>query len=429
MQDIVKVDDINDIKKKISINISADNVDKKFTEFFAGIKNDVQIPGFRKGKAPISRIKQHFGPKARPTIAQMIISEFYEKAVRDNDINPVGNPDIHNYSPDKDDYPGEFAFDNAYSVSMTVEILPTIDPVGYDSLELDFPGTDINVEVENKMMEYRKKFSEHNQISDRAAQTGDSLIVDFSGTLSGDSEPFDGGTAEGFNISELGDGSMIPGFEDSMVGMSIGEEKSISVKFPDDYNADTLAGKDAIFEVKLHSIVEKKLAEVDDDLAMMVGLDSVDDLNSHVMEESERNIEMIERNSLESQITTKLLDLNTFEVPESMVKFEAQRLLKSAQGRGQNLPDNMAEMLEPSAKISVMKAMIIDAIYTKESDLEVTPDELDELLEEHAGRGNTTKDELVSMLYRTKQMDSFVGVLKSRKVVDYIINLSRKDGE
>jgi len=425
MQDTIQVEDVNSVQRKISIQVSADSVDRKFTEFFEGIKKDVQIPGFRKGKAPVGRIKQHFGHKARPSIAQIIISEYYTQAVREHDLNPVGNPTIKDFTPGEDEYPGEFSFDNSYTVELVVEILPKIDPVGYEDLALEFPESNLQEEIDNKLQAYREQFAEHNQILDRGAQEGDSLILDFVGKLDGEVEPFAGGSAEGFSIKSLGEGTLIPGFEEQLVGMQIGDEKIINVTFPETYSASHLASKDARFDVKLHSIVETKLAEVDEDLAMMVGYDSVGELENHVKQEAERGVQLQERNALEVQITNKLLELNDFDVPESMVNFEAQRLINQAQKRGQKLPPNVVEMIKPAAKKNVMRAILIDAIYNKEAGVEVTPAELDDMLEEHASRNNTTKDELVSMLYRSNQMDAFVGVLRSRKVIDYIIDIAK----
>lgn len=427
MQDTIQVEDVNNVQRKISIQVSADSVDKKFTEFFEGIKKDVQIPGFRKGKAPVGRIKQHFGHKAKPSIAQMIISEYYTQAIREYDLNPVGNPTIKDFTPGQDEYPGSFSFDNSYNVELLVEILPKIDPVGYSEITLDFPETNLQEELDKKMLEYREQFAEHNQILDRGAKEGDSLIVDFVGKLKGEDEPFVGGSAEGFSIKSLGEGSLIPGFEEQLVGMQVGDEETIEVVFPENYSASHLADKESTFDVKLHSIVETKIADVDEDLAMMVGYDSVDEFKNHVKTETEKSIQMQERSALEMQIVDKLLEANDFEVPDSMVNFEVQRLVEQAKKRGQSLPPNIVDMIKPAAKKNVMKAILIDAIYNKEDGIEVTPAELDDMLEEHANKNNTTKDELVSMLYRSNQMDAFVGVLRSRKVIDHIIDNAKNN--
>lgn len=429
MQDTVQVENIDSVQRKISIQVSADSVDRKFTEFFEGIKKDVQIPGFRKGKAPVGRIKQYFGHKARPSIAQMIISEYYTQAVREHDLNTVGNPTIKDYDPNSDQYPGNFSFDNSYDVELLVEILPKIDPVGYKELELEFPEYDLEEEIENKMLEYREQFAEHVQVLDRGAQQNDSVIVDFAGKLEDEDTPFAGGSAEGFSIKSLGSGDLIPGFEEQLVGMRTGEEKNISVSFPENYSATHLAGKDAKFDVKMQSIVEVKLAEVDDDLAMMVGCESLDELQTYVKSEVEKELQAKNRQSLESQITEKLLEANNFDVPNSMIDFEVQRLSGQIQKNGQKLAPNVIDIIKPAAERNVMKAMIMDAIYEKEDEVEVTPDELDNMLEEHAERNNTTKDELVSMLYRSNQMDAFMSVLKSKKVIDYIIELAKEHSE
>lgn len=429
MQDTVSVEQLNSIQRKVSIKVSANSVDQKFNSFFESVKGEVQIPGFRKGKAPVHLIKQHFSNRAKPSIAQMLISEFYTKAMKDYDFSPVGNPTIEGFTPGKDEYPGYFNFDNSYSVDLLVETLPDVNPVGYKDIELEFPERDLEGLVDSKLASYREQFAERSQVTDRPAQEGDSVVLDFTGRLKGEDGPFPGGSAEGFSIDKLGGGSLIPGFESQLVGMSVGDEATIDVVFPENYNAKHLAGKEAEFDVKIQSIVSTKLADVDEDLAMMVGYETVEELQENIKAEAEEQISTAERNALEAQVVDKLLESNSFDIPSSMVNFEVQRIIKQAQSRNQNLPENIADMLRPTAEKNVARAILIDAIYDKEDDIEVTPDELDEMLEKHAEKNNTSKDELVSMLYRSNQMDAFMGILRARKVIDYIAECARNNTE
>lgn len=420
MQDTVTVEEVSAIERKISIGVSSDTVDKKMTEFFQGIKGEVQVPGFRKGKAPVSRMKQFFGQKARGSIAQMLISEFYSQAIRDYDFNPVGNPTIKEFQPG-DEYPGKFGYDNSYTVDLVVETLPKVDPEGYKGLELNFPEHNLDEIVERKLLEYREQFAEHNQITDRGAQNGDSLVIDFTGKLKGESEPFSGGSAKDFSLEKLGTGNFIPGFEEQMIGMTLETPKTITVTFPEKYHAAHLAGKEAEFEVVIHSIVETKLAEIDDDLAMMVGYETVDELNEYIRGEAEKEANNLTKRILNNQIVQELIKKNEFEVPKSMVRFEHERLVKQMNNQNRQLPQEAVDALQHTARFNVQKAILIDSIYEKEEDIEVTPAELESMLETHAARNNTTKDELASMLYRTNQMDAFMGVLRTEKVIDFII--------
>ena len=199
------------------------------------------------------------------------------------------------------------------------------------------------------------------------------------------------------------------------------------MKFPEEYNAKHLAGKEARFEVTVHNIVETKLADVDSDLAMMVGYESVDELNEKVKEEAEEEKKARNRQIMDRQIMDKLFEANSFTVPKSMVKDELTNLRTGVQGK--NIPEQVIKELEKNAEYNVRRAIITDAIYEKENDIEVTPEELNELLEEYAKADNKTKDDLVSALYNSGQMDNFVGRLRVMKVIDFIINNVKKESE
>ena len=402
----------------------ADIVDNKFNEYFKSVKDQVQVPGFRKGKVPINRLKQMFGTQARPAISRMLVEEYFTKAIRDKELNPVGNPTIEDLKADAK-YPGKFDFDNSYSINLMVEVLPKIDPSGYKNLQLDFPQHDDDELFNFKMNEYRNQFAERKQITERGAELGDSLVIDFIGYIDG--VPFDGGAAQGFSINKLGKGSFIPGFEDQVVGMKTEESKDIFVTFPEEYTAEHLAGKEAKFAVTVRGIIEITPAEIDGDLAMMVGCESVEELNERVKNESVEERRARDRQMLDGQITDKLLELNKFNAPKSMVEKEMLRLLGNM--KMQNLPPEAKDQLHIMAEKSVKRAILMDAIYEKESDIEVTPDELDKMLNEHAEKNNMTKDQIVSNLYSSGQMDNFMGVLKTSNTMEFIINNSNKESE
>jgi len=422
MEDQVKIEDVSNIKKKISISISAENVDKKFDEFFRSIQKDVQINGFRKGKVPVSALKLHFGDRAKSTVSQMLLSEQYTKVIRDNNINPVGNPTFDNLSNDAQ-YPGVFNKDNSYTVDILVDVLPKLDPVGYDGLELEKPTFDEQAEYETKLMTQREQFAERIQITDRGAQLGDALVIDFKGMLDG--MPFNGGSAEGYAINKLGQSNFIPGFEEQMVGMKAEETKTIKVKFPEDYKAKHLAGKETEFEIKVHSVIESKLANVDNDLALMVGYQTVEEMEAKLRGDVKQEIESRFRAQIEKQIIDKLKTLNKVDVPDSMIRVEQSKILQQAGVKADQVNESLLKSIEGLAKYNAERSILIDAVYDKEPSMEINPDELDKLLEEFATKYQKTKDEFVSMLYNTKQMDSFVHVLRAKKVIDFIIERSK----
>jgi trigger factor len=417
MEDTVNVEDLSQVQKRISIFVSSNSVDKKFNEFFNGIKKETNLNGFRKGKASTKVLKQFYGHKAKNLVAQGIISEFYTKALRDFNINPLGAPNFEN----SNETVGKFNPDNSYFVSLLVEVLPKFKPEGYKGLELKVPTYDKEKLVQNKLLEHRTQFAERKQITERPAQLGDAIVIDFEGFIDG--VQFEGGKANGYSLDKLGNNKFVAGFEDQIVGMLVNEERNIKIVFPVSYNAPNLAGKEATFKIKLHSIVETNLAEVDNDLALMAGYSSVEEMLDKINLDVGDYIDKITKNNLEGQILSKLLELNTFEVPKSMIENEVKRLV----GNNKNLTEQAINSTTGVARSNVKRAILLDNIYEAESEIEITPDELDKLLNNYANQNNINKDDLVSNLYNSNQMDAFMGILRNQKVVDFIINSAKKD--
>jgi trigger factor len=276
--------------------------------------------------------------------------------------------------------------------------------------------------IAHHLHEYRDQFAERTQVLDRGANLGDTLIIDFTGYV--DNVAFDGGAAKGHTLDKLGQSNFIPGFEEQLLGMKVGETKKIFVTFPKEYHAKHLEGKDATFDVTVHSIVASKLAEENDDLAMMVGFSTLDELKAKIAQDVTQEKKAMIRQRMDHQIMTKLLDNNKFDVPKKLVEMEYKHIMSRI--KADKLPDEFIAELRKNAEFNVRRALIANAIYEKEPSIEVTPEELDAKLEEQARQSNKTKDEVISALYNSNQMDNFVGVIRFTKVIDFIIDNAKK---
>jgi trigger factor len=428
MEDTIKVEDLSNIEKRISIHVAPATVNKKFTEFFDSVKKEAQISGFRKGKVPVKILKKYFKSRAEGTISQMLMSEFYQCAIKDYNISPIGNPVIKDDEDEKNiknGSVGKFNDDNSYDVELVIEVLPQVDPIGYDDIEIESPEHNIEDLCNSRMLEYQENFAEREQILDGEAKEGDTLVVDFKGFIDG--KAFEGGEGTGYSIENLCVGETnIHGFEEQLVGLKANESKRIKATFSSEHGPQHLAGKEAEFDVIVHSIVRKTKAKIDEDLAMMVGYESVEELNKHIRDEIDGEVGGMDRQLLEGMIIKKLIEKNDFDVPNILLEQEKGRVLKH--NNIENPPEHILEKVMEAAKSNVKKAIILDAIYEKEN-IDVAPDELSDYLEEQAKIYNKDKDEIVSMLYNTGQMDSFVSVLKARKTVDFIIAKNTKKDE
>ena len=416
--DNMTLKDVSDVEIEVSLSIPAAEVDKRMDEFFTIAQKDAEAPGFRKGKVPIDHLRRLYRERALPAVSQAIVSEYYAKLMKDHNLSPIGNPVIKDLSPNAK-YIGKFGFDNSYSVMFTVEVLPRFDPQGYMGLELTFPKLDPNLIYERKLLEVCEKFAAQKTVTDRGIQLGDKANIDFVGYLDG--VAFDGGGASGYTMNKVGSSNFIPGFEEQMVGIKVGESKKIQVTFPESYHAQHLAGKAVEFDVKLNSLVEVTPALMDDELAVMNGLKDMAELKAKVLKEAEDDNNMMVRQFLDQQIFTKLSDINHFTCPKTLFDSEVERLKKLLQQRNQPMTDEIMKELVKAAEYNVKRALIIESIYNKETAVEITPDELSALLDKQAAIEKKTKDELISALYNANQMDNFVSVLRSSKVIEYIV--------
>ena len=417
MEDTIEVKTLSNIKKQICINITPTTVNQKFDEFFNSVKKDALVPGFRKGRAPVSILKKHFKKQALSTIAQMLISEFYQKTLREHNINPASPPNVDN--PDNNTYLGSFDSDNSYSVEITIEVLPTIDPVGYDDIELDMSNDRVDEIFEKKILELRNQYAEREQIIDGTAQLGDSVVMDYKGYI--DNKPFPAGSYTGFFVDSLGAPTLVSDFEEQLVGIKVGETRRVKVKFPESYKVKELINKEAEFDVTIQNIVRKHLAKIDEDLAMIAGYENVNELKNKIREEAKQTDSQDQRQKTESIITSILIEKNDFEVPASLLNEEKNRIKSQEQ--------NIRGSLDECALRNVKRAILFDAIYDKEDDIEIDPSEMNEFLEEQAKLYNYGKEDFVSKLYNDNQMDTFIGVLRAKKVVDFIISKNQKDEE
>jgi trigger factor len=420
MQEI-SVEALSQTECKISVNVPAEVVDKKFNEFYENIKKKAQVPGFRAGKAPLSVLKQHYGLKARAPVSAVLIQEYYDKAIRESDVNPVAQPNIVGFTKTSE-HPGRFNFDNSYEVEFTVEVIPKIDPVGYMGLDLQMVDVDEAALAAQHLIEYREKFATKSPVTNRGANLGDALVMDFVGYI--DSVAFEGGAAKGYTLERLGKGNFIPGFEEQLLGMRLEETKKVFVTFPMQYQAQQLAGKNATFDVTVHNIISSQLATEDEDLAIMAGFTSLAEMKASLLVNAQKERRLMIRQRMDQQIMTKVLAVNVFDVPKSMVEEELRNI--RARVKAEQVSDEIMAELRRSAEFSVRRSLIANAIYEKEPTTEVTPEELNQMLDEYAAKEHKTKDELISALYNSKQMDSFVGILRFAKVVDFIIDNAKK---
>jgi trigger factor len=351
-----------------------------------------------------------------------LFSLYYNKAITDNALNPVSGPNI-THLDETNKIIGQFDA-SGFLAEAILEVMPALDPVGYIGMELGV-GKNSNPEelVQLKIEEAQERFAERKQVTDRPAKFGDAVVVDFNGTLDG--QTTQGLAEQDYTINKLGAGNTVSGFDDHVAGMSVGESKTFDLTFPQNYNP-SVAGKTAKFNLTLKNIVEVKFAEVNDYLAMMAGFTTVDEMKNAFNEEAQKTARRANDEQQELQIISKLVQENNVIVPESMARQEMNRIVQDLQQRQVQLNEQMVQNIQAAARYNIGRYLLVEAIYNKEVSLEITPDELDGFLTEHAARAGKSKDEFVSLLYNAKQMDSFLNLQKRDKVISFIVRNAKK---
>lgn len=367
------------------------------------LAKQVKIDGFRKGHVPKQMVKARLG---KGTILEeatdMILQQNYSGILLDNDIRPVGQPEV------KIDEISE----DVLKLTVTAPVAPEVQLGQYKGLEVK--KTQVKVtkkEIEAELKNYQNQFAELVIKEDGQVENGDTAVIDFEGFKDG--VAFEGGKGENHPL-EIGSGSFIPGFEEQLIGMGVGEEKEIEVTFPENYQAADLAGQKATFKVKVHEIKSKVLPEIDDELAKDVNVDGIEtlaDLETYTKEQIKNRKQNEAEAKFSDDIFNAVIENTPLEVPDAMIETELQQMLReveqnlSQQGltmdlfqqlTGKTLDDMKAEMREQAEKR--VKFNLILSEIVKAENIEVSDDEVDDEIKEIATYYGREFDEVKNSL-------------------------------
>jgi len=346
------------------------------------------VNGFRKGKVPKHVLELYYGKgifyeEALGILYDANYADVLEK--EKENFTAVGDPSLS-----VDDIS-----DEKVVLVATVPVLPDVEIQTYKGIKINkFEYTVTDADVDKDIQSTRERVAEKVEVTDRAAEMGDTVKIDFVGTQDG--KEFEGGTAEGYDLT-LGSRSFIPGFEEGVVGMKIGEKKDVSVRFPDDYQAESLKGKDAVFAVTLHAITGKKLPELNDEFAKKMGSDTLEAYKAKVRERLEKNAETRSRNETENAILTEIAKGAKAEIPDALISRQEDYSLRNMEYnlmyQGIKLDDYLKYIgstreeykknFEEEARRTVMHQLILEKIIKLEN-ISASQEEIDAKVGEQA---------------------------------------------
>ncbi len=407
----------------LTVEVDAETFNKALDDAFKKVVKQVSIPGFRKGKVPRGLFEQRFGVESLYQDAlDILLPVEYPKAIDEAGIEPVDRPEIDVEKIEK----GESLI---FTAKVTVK--PEVKLGDYKGLNVekdDISVSDEDVQEELKAMQNRQ--AELVVKEEGAIENGDTVVLDFEGFVDG--EAFEGGKAENYSL-EVGSGSFIPGFEEQLVGLEAGAEKDVEVTFPEEYHAEDLAGKPAVFKVKIHEIKAKELPTLDDEFAKDV--DEEVETIAELTEKTKKRLEEAKENEAEGKLREELVakasENAEVDVPQAMVDTELDRMMKEFEQRlqmqGMNLElyfqfsgqdeDALKEQMKEDAAKRVKSNLTLEAIAAAE-DLQVSDEEVEEELSKMAEAYNMPVENIKQAIGSTEAMKED---LKVRKAIDFLV--------
>jgi trigger factor len=393
------------------------------------VGQNLRVPGFRAGKVPAKLVLQRVGREAVVDEAiRADLNDWFVEAVRVAKISPVGQPSV-----DLGDLPGE---GEPLTFSAEIGIVPVVDvsKLGELTVGKADPGAD-DAAIDSELETLRERFARL-ETADRAAKDGDFVVLDFLGKLDG--EPFEGGEGKG-QFLELGSNRFIPGFEEQVVGLKAGEEKVITVSFPDDYGAEQLAGQEATFDITLQEVKEKQLPELDDEFALEVGgVDTLDELKADIRARlSEAEVDRIEQLFRLATLDAAAIAVGV-EVPEALAwehahqeyhrmihRFEHQGISQEIylQSVGKT-HDEVVQDAVPGAVAQLKRQAVVTALVEAQG-VTATDEELEEAIEPLAKQENITVKKALARLQGRGQLEALREDLAQQKAVDALVEQAK----
>ena len=419
------VEKISGNQVKIAFEIAAEKFDEAMQKAYLKARGRINVPGFRKGKAPRKLIEGMYGEGVFYDDAlEILFPDEYEAAVKENDLQVVDRPEMDDIA--------QIGSGKDLKFTVKVFVKPEITLGEYKGLKATkYVHKVTDEEIDARIQQDVDKATTMADVEDRPVQTGDTVNLNYAGTVDG--VAFEGGTAENQTL-EIGSGHFIPGFEEQMVGMQIGEEKDLNVKFPDEYHAENLKGKDAVFHVKVNGIQEKVKPALDDDFAADVSdFNTFDEYKQSIVKELTDRAEKNADTRLENELIQQAVDAADCDIPDAMINDETDMMIREMQMRmmyqglryedylkytGQT-EDAVKEMYRPEAKNRVKMQLVLEALVKAEG-IEPTEEEIEKAVADEAERSGRDVEDFKKSL-NDRQKEYLKENAAIRKVVDLIV--------
>lgn len=424
----VKTEQVEKNLVKVVFEVSAEDFEAAIKKVYAKNAKKYSVPGFRKGKVPRAVIEKYYTEAVFYDDAiNLVLPEAYEAAIKEADLEPVARPEL-----DVD----EIVSGKPVVFTALVTTKPDVTLGDYKGLKIEkIEHTVSDEDVTKELEAAQKRNARLVPVEDRAAENGDIAVIDFEGFTDG--VAFDGGKGEGYEL-ELGSGSFIPGFEEQLVGKNAGDDVEVNVTFPTEYHADNLAGKDAMFKVKIHELKKKELPELDDDFASEVSeFETLDEYKNSIKERLEKDAENKAKTETENAVVEKACENAEVDIPKAMIEAQIDNMVQDfaqrLQYQGMNLEmymkytgstaESFREGFREQAEKQTKTMLVLEAICKAEN-VDVTDEEVNDKIAEMAKMYNMELEKLTELISEGEKK-SIADDIKMNKTVDLLVNKAK----
>ena len=413
----VSIETLTGLERRLTIAIDSDTFEQQITSRLQAAAGQVKLPGFRVGKVPMKEVRRRFGDSVRAEVAGEMMQSSFMTAVQQEDMNPASSPKLDVVKMD----PGvDFEF------TATFDVFPTIELVNFEKVNVKRPSAQIeDADLENMIERLRDQHATQ-EAAERPAEDGDQVKVDFIGELDG--ERVEEACGEGMAFT-LGQGQMIEDFDQGVVGLAAGEEKTFDAVFPEDYRAEELQGKTVQFTVKVMEVNERKLPELDDEFYAKFGIEEGGEaaFREEVRNNMQRELEGVQKNAIKQQVMDSLAELHEFAVPADIVHREIQVLkdqmmsqfqMPPGQAKSLDLPD---ALFQDQAEKRVKVGLIVNEVISSAS-LKADSEKVEAKLEELAAPYGEPEQVIEWYRGNPEQMSNIEMSVLEDQVVDHILS-------
>jgi len=412
----VKVEVTQGLERRMTVTLPDSDIDKQIEKRLRSISKTARMEGFRPGKVPQKIIDQRYKGQVTAEVMGDVVQSTFGEALSKEDIQPASGPTLQSQ---------EIKDDRVFEYAVTFEVYPEIKLKGIDKIKVEKPVVEITDEDIDKMIDTLRQQRATWEEVDRKSRKDDRVMVDFDGSIDGES--FEGGATKDMPVV-LGAGTMLSDFEDNLMGLKAGDEKAFDVKFPDDYHAEKIAGKKAEFSVKVNSVSQPVLPEVDDEFARSFGVEEggIEKLREDIRDNMQRELDQALRTQVKNQVMEGLLEKNEIDLPNALIDEEVQRMreatLQDMKKAGQtNMPDLPASAFEDQARRRVSLGLLV-AELVKVNEIKPDKARLDEEIKTIAS--TYEQSEAVEQAYRDRPelRQGIEAVVMENQVVDALMD-------